>query len=180
MPSDRAPGILRGREISPAGGRTEAEQEAFDKDLRALLLTYAKERLKEGRKRKLTNAMSKVKTMRLEAEDMKRLKARSREGSLTATPVKGGVLSPLSASGDEREKNGAADALGGLRNFQFRMNIKSLRANLQLAMIKQQGVTIKQLAHDLSRHVVADTKKTHQHLSLAHVSFPAKRDALLR
>jgi hypothetical protein len=80
-------------------------------------------------------------------------------------------------SGDD---SGAAGALGGLRNFQAALNIKNLRANLQLAMIKQQGVAIKQLAHDLARHVVADTRKTHQHLSLAHISFPAKREARLR
>ena len=165
MPSDRVPGILRGREISPAGGRTPAEQEVFDKALRELLLRYAKERLKENRKRKLTNAVSKVKSMRLE-------RARSGDGSLASTPV----LSPLSGSGD----SSAAGGFGGLGNLQAALNIKNLRANLQLAMIKQQGVTIKQLAHDLARHVVADTRKTHQRLSLAHISFPAKRDVLLR
>jgi hypothetical protein len=73
LPSDRAPGILRGREISPAGGRTPAEQEEFDRALRELLLRYAQERHKENRKRKLTNAVSKVKSMRAERE-------RSRQG----------------------------------------------------------------------------------------------------
>jgi hypothetical protein len=73
LPSDRAPGILRGREISPAGGRTPAEQEEFDRALRELLLRYAQERHKENRKRKVTNAVSKVKSMRVERE-------RSRQG----------------------------------------------------------------------------------------------------
>lgn len=133
---------------------------AFDKELKEVLARYAKDRARQTRLGKVANALAKIKAMK------------GRRPSLTAAEQADADAAAASSSSFNQTRGPQRPAskklnLGLDRTLNAALNIKSLRANVHLAMIKQQGATIKQLAHDLANNVVVDTRKTHQVLRIA-------------
>ena len=122
--------------------RTNSEQVEFDKELKEILAKYAKDRARRTRLGKVANALAKIKELKGKRPSLIAPGQIGMNADITSSAAVDKAKDPQGAVPQKPNMN--LDSKTALsRSLHAALNIKSLQANVHLAMIKQQGATIK-------------------------------------